>query len=344
MLPKSPTGQTQALTKTTVFRLTASQFVDPQVSYDDHYLVFQDGSRLEVYDFNQKKVIWQTVPRRHGKILAYQWLPDREALLLFESGVGANPNRPGQGGVGIYSLEFDAGQNNVLGNSNGGPVTGAATSQSGVVERYATSLPTTMQWDKITQVSLSTATNLLYFLAEQQGQSYLYEVDVMKNLKVLGLPGEQVAHLAASPSQGALYYDAMDHNRWQIVAEKAGRRVQVASNPLDTVMGIWNGKLYLGTVQNGELVKVWTVTDNQPSAKKPDFSLRWQGQVPWDSSSSFTVSGQSLLVSSLKGIYRLNSAGSTRLAQGTNFFSDSGTYYYTLQGGSSGIEIKRNPL
>ncbi|KLU63167.1 hypothetical protein CEB3_c04500 [Peptococcaceae bacterium CEB3] len=306
-----------------VFPLPAAQVTDPQVSYNDRYLAFQNNSTLNIYDFQQKKVVWQAAPRPNGKLMAYQWLPDREALLLFESGVGADPNRPGHMGVGIYSVEVAAGQN-------------------GVNERYAATLPPDLQWDKITQVSLSTATNLLFFSAENQGQNRLYEVDVMKNVKVVSWRGEQVAHLAVSPDRGAIYYDALDNHRWQVVAQKAGQRVQVASNPLDKVLGVWNKKLYMGTVQNGYLIKVWTITDNQPCPQRPDYSLHWQGKVPWDSDSSVSMSGQGLLVSSRSGVYRINSQGSALLAQGANFFSPSGKYYYTVKNAPSGMEIERN--
>lgn len=246
----SSTGLTQSQPSTAAFHLTDSRLADPQVSYDDRYVVFQDSSNLEIYDFAQKKIIWQKVPRPDGKILAYQWLPDRESLLLFESGVGANPNLPDQAGVGIYSLDIGASRRASADTTVTTifSTTGAAASQNEVGERYAASLPSSIQWDTITQVSLSTATNLLYFTTENQGQSHLYEVDVMKDLKVLSWQGEQVAHLAASPDRGAIYYDAMVNNNWQIVAEKAGQRVQVASNPLDKVLGVWNGKLNLGTV------------------------------------------------------------------------------------------------
>ncbi|MDR3584795.1 MAG: hypothetical protein P4L59_05660 [Desulfosporosinus sp.] len=91
--------------------------------------------------------------------------------------------------------------------------------------------------------------------------------------------------MAVSPTKGTVYYNLKENPNRQTLAENGSTRVQIASNPKDKVLGLWNQKLYLGTVDQGYLTKIWTLSDTQPSPKRPDFTLFWEGNVPWNQSS-----------------------------------------------------------
>lgn len=308
------------------FKLTGNMST-PSVSYDDRYLVYCSGLSLEVYDFNLEKVIWKQTAYPLGQILAYKWLPDRNSLLLFISGIGAAPDKPHLKTLTLHSIEFD-------------------NTSSQVNDRFAAVLPLTLQTAKITDVSLSPATNLIYFCAERGSRSYLYEVDVMKNVKIMNRSGENIAQLAISPNKGALYFDSSTSRTKQVIALNSKERVQVASNPSDIVLGLWNQKLYLGTVDQGYLTKIWTISDNQPSPRRPDFTLFWEGKVPWDQSSNASfMTLNDLLVRTEKVVYEVSPQGSKVIEQGENsFFSPSGKYYYAFSTDSSGTNIKRVAL
>jgi len=112
MNPSGLSMQTQNQTQTNQYTLAASNIKNPLVSFDDHLLAFRSGNELSIYDFTKQSVIWKL---DHAKTaLAYQWLPDRNVLLIFESGIGVNPALPGKSGVGIHSLEVSANQGEAI--------------------------------------------------------------------------------------------------------------------------------------------------------------------------------------------------------------------------------------
>lgn len=309
-------------TQTNQYTLAASNIKNPLVSFDDHLLAFRSGNELSIYDFTKQSVIWKL---DHAKTaLAYQWLPDRNVLLIFESGIGVNPALPGKSGVGIHSLEVSA-------------------NQGEAIDRFASALPSSFQKNQISNISLSTATNLLYFSVQGQNQSNLYEVDVMKNLRRLNRSGEHVEYLAVSPTKGTIYYNLKENPNGQTLAENGATRVQIASNPKDKVLGLWKQKLYLGMVDQGYLTKIWTLSDNQPSPKRPDFTLFWEGKVPWNQSSVVSnMAMYGLLIRTEKTVYQVSSQGSKVIGKGkSSFFSPSGKYYYAFSSDSSGTSLKR---
>ena|GEM_PF-3414560 len=322
MNPPSVSQQIPTQTQTNQYTLDAPNIKNPLVSFDDHFMAFRSGHELSIYDLTKQSVIWKLDQTKTA--LAYQWLPDRNALLIFESGIGANPALQGRSGVGIHSLE-------VSGN------------QVEAIDRFAYALPLSFQKAQISNISLSPATNLLYFSTQGQDQSNLYEVDVMKNLRRLNKPGESVEYLAVSPEKGTVYYNLKENYNGQTLAESGPTRVQVASNPKDKVLGLWNEKLYLGTVDQGYLTKVWTLSDNQPSPKRPDFTLFWEGKVPWNQSSiASNMAMYGLLVRTEKTVYQVSPQGSKVIGKGENsFFSPSGKYYYAFSTDSSGTSLKR---
>ncbi|MDR3543683.1 MAG: hypothetical protein P4L69_22410 [Desulfosporosinus sp.] len=142
--------------------------------------------------------------------------------------------------------------------------------------------------------------------------------------------------------KGTVYFNTKGTITGQTLAVNGNARVQAASNPLDKVSGLWNQKLYLGTVDQGYLVKIWTIQDDQPSPKRPDFSLFWTGKVPWDQSSISNINGYSLLVQTEEALYQVSPQGSKILGQGErSFFSLSGKYYYSFKTDSSGTSLTR---
>ncbi|MDR3543684.1 MAG: hypothetical protein P4L69_22415 [Desulfosporosinus sp.] len=99
-------------------------------------------------------MIWKTDQIGSKKVLGYQWLPDRNALLVFEAGLGVNPAHPGKVNVGIHSLDVTDNPDKVM-------------------DSCALTLPLSFQRSQISDISLSPATNLLYFSVQGQAQSNL---------------------------------------------------------------------------------------------------------------------------------------------------------------------------
>lgn len=306
------------------FMLSGITVEQPQISSDESLLAFKDGTGIAIYDLAQKKIIWQkTYPS--GKILAYQWLPDRNTLLLFVSGIGVDPSNPSLDAVGIHSVDV--------------------SSTKDIQDRLADSLPSYLRDAHISGIALSTATNLLYFCVQESNRSLLYQIGVMKNLNLLNRSGESIKNLAISPTQGSVYYNSKLDGVEQVVAKNSNTKVQVASNPQDIVLGVWNQKLYLGTVASGYLTKVWTTPDNQPSSQRPNFTLFWEGNVPWNSSSKATIANYDLLVASESSLYKLSSQGTQKLANTSQIiFSPTENYYWQYQVGSSGTKLEKTKL
>lgn len=149
--PSLPQG---ALTQANKYTLDAPNMEKPLVSYDDKFLAFRSGGELSIYDFSKQTVIWKIDQKK--KVLAYQWLPDRNALMIFESGLGVNSALPGKPGVGIHSLDV-------------------TSNQGEVIDRFASSLPLNFQKSLISNISLSVSSMATYGLLVRTEKT-LYQV------------------------------------------------------------------------------------------------------------------------------------------------------------------------
>lgn len=295
----------------------------PKISTDDTLLAFREGAQLMIYDLLKQKVVWQRDTYPKGSFLAYQWLPDRNSLLLFLSGTGVNPLNPHHFEVGIHVLEFD--------------------STSGQLQdRFTNSLPTSFQYQGINNIALSTSTNLLYFSGQEKFQTHLFEIDIMKHLRSLTYSNENILGFAISSADGKIYFTVTKQGRNETFTLKNSLRRRIQANSDEVVLGFWNHKLFLGTIRAGHLLRIRTLQEDQLTLSQSEPALFWQGNLPWNSNPSIAISGYDLLISTNNALYKVSPQQTAKIPNsGSVLFASTGKYVWNVTSTSSGTVLKK---
>lgn len=134
---------------------------------------------------------------------------------------------------------------------------------------------------KIEEMVVSTFTNLMYLTVKNGTTEQLIEIDVMKNVRTLSRAGELIDNMAASDRHGTLYLDSKVGGVQQVVALDGGKRHVISKNANDMILGIRNGKVYLGEVKNNQLVKIKTTDDPAEIKDTPSLKTEWTGSIPF---------------------------------------------------------------
>jgi hypothetical protein len=107
------------------------------------------------------------------------------------------------------------------------------------------------------------------------------EIDVMKNVRTLNKSGEVIDNMAASDRYGTLYVDSKVGNTHQIIALNGTLRRVISKKSNDRILGIRDGKVYIGEVINDELVKIKTTSDRSELTDNPSLKTEWEGLIPF---------------------------------------------------------------
>ncbi|KLU58935.1 hypothetical protein CEB3_c49540 [Peptococcaceae bacterium CEB3] len=137
---------------------------------------------------------------------------------------------------------------------------------------------------KIMQMAFSTFTNLIYVLIKDGSTNVLLRIDVMKELQHLNRPGETISNMTVSGRYGTLYIDTTVGGRKEIVALDAvhgWQRTLISRNQDYVLLGDKSGILYVGDVQNGDIVKILTLTETGSEKTLPQFNTEWSGTIPF---------------------------------------------------------------
>ncbi|SPF50079.1 conserved exported hypothetical protein [Candidatus Desulfosporosinus infrequens] len=128
----------------------------------------------------------------------------------------------------------------------------------------------------------STSTNLMYLTVKNESTELLMEIDVMKNVRTLSKSGETIDNMAASDRYGTLYIDSKVGSNHQVLALDGTKRQIISKNINDRILGIRDGNVYIGEVENNQLVKIKTTTDLATLTNDPTLKTEWEGTIPFD--------------------------------------------------------------
>jgi len=287
-----------------------------QVSYAKDYLAYSENGSLKVFNLTKGNVVFEKKsPSATDKtlgVLTYQWLPDRNILLYFYAKKNPNevttvkvyppkipapvvrpqsedPNHPKivtkEAAVApryekrygnpqiteLYSLE--------LGNSD------EDTESNDLLNAFdpASGNEKISAGGKIEQFVVSPTTNLMYLNVRSDSTQSLMKIDVMKevtNLQKSG--GEMINHIATSDRFGTLYVDSQVGNSHQVIALEGTKRKIISDNVHDKILGIRKGKVYIGQVENDQLVKIKTTPDLVEMTDNPSLKTEWEGSIPFN--------------------------------------------------------------
>lgn len=137
---------------------------------------------------------------------------------------------------------------------------------------------------KIEELVVSTFTNLMYLTVKSEKSELLLEIDVMKNVKTLSKSGESIDNMAASDRYGTLYLDSKVGYNHEVVALDGSKRVTISKQNNDQILGIRDGNVYIGEIENNHLIRVKTANDPNHVTSNPSFNTLWEGSIPYDDS------------------------------------------------------------
>lgn len=252
-------------------------------------------------------------------VLTYQWLPDRNTLLYFYAKKNPNPvttvtvyptkstvQAPVKTSTPVVPKTEDPNQKvekevpKVVPKEV--PVEPRIEKRYGnpqITELYSLELPNSDEdtepddrfnqtidkfpaGGKIEELVVSTFTNLMYLTVKNESTELLMEIDVMKNVSTRSKSGETIDNMAASDRYGTLYIDSKIGTTRQVIALEGTKRHIISKNTNDRILGIREGNVYIGEVENDELVKIKTTADLATLKDNPSLKTEWKGSIPFN--------------------------------------------------------------
>ena len=350
-----------------------------QISYAKDYLAYSEDGNLKVFNLTNEKVVFEKKsPSATDKtlgVLTYQWLPDRNILLYFFAEKNPNevttvkvyppkiptpltkpqsedPNhakivtkevpvepklekRYGNPQITeLYSLELpnsdeDTAPNDSL-NTFDPPSGSEKISAGGTIEQFVNS-PTT---------------NLMYLTVKSDSAQSLMKIDVMKEVSTVHkLGGELIDNIATSDRVGTLYFDSNVGNSHQVIALEGTKRKIISDNVNDRILGIREGKVYIGQVEHDELVKIKTTSDLVKLTNNPTLKTEWKGSIPFNKEVRWLIGAKGQIViydHKTANIVTAGSLAEVKLHGDENYVSVDGAelIQLTKQGTSTLVELQ----
>jgi len=315
----APLSNNEPITLKLKATIPGSNLKNIQISYAKDYLAYTENGTFKIFNLVKGKQVFEkrspsTTDKTLG-VITYQWLPDRNTLLYFYA--KKNPNEvtsvtvyptkstvqtPTQNSAPVKLKTEDPNQKIEKVIPKVVPVEPRIEKRYGnpqITELYTLELPesnddTTPPDDRFNQSIanlpkgskignwvFSTKSNLIYLTVKNESAQLLMEIDVMKNVRTLNKSGEAIDNMAASDRYGTLYVDSKVGNTHQVVALDGTKRRIISKKSNDRILGIRDGKVYIGEVINNELVKITTTSDRSDLTDNPPLKTEWAGLIPF---------------------------------------------------------------
>lgn len=296
--------------------IPGSDLTNIQVSYAKDYLAYMENGTLKIFNLRKGKIVFEkkssSITDQTLGVRTYQWLPDRNILLYFYA--KKNPNEvttvkvyPSQTITSNSSIELkteDPNQAKIA--TQEVPVEPRYEKRYGssqLTELYSLELPNSdedtapddrvhlfdppsgsqeiSKGGKIEKFIVATSTNLMYLTVTNGSTQQLMKIDVMKNVSALNKPRELINNMATSDRYATLYIDSKVGTIHQVVALSDGKRQVISKNTNDRIIGVRKGRVYIGEVENNELVKIKTTADLELIQENPSLKTEWEGSIPY---------------------------------------------------------------
>lgn len=283
-----------------------------QISYAKDYLAYTENGTFKVFNLIKGKQVYEKKsPSNTDKtlgVLTYHWLPDRNTLLYFYA--KKNPNEVTT--VTVYPKSTVTPKQNLTPDELKTedpnqtvekvvpvkPWTEKRYGNPQITELYSLELPESNddtppddrfnqtidklpKGGEIENVVFSTSSNLIYLTVKSESTQLLMEIDVMKNVRTLNKSGEAIDNMAASDRNGTLYIDSKIGDTRKLIALNGNKRRVISNKLNDRILGIRDGKVYIGEVINNELIKIKTTSDSSELTDNPSLKTEWEGTIPF---------------------------------------------------------------
>ncbi|EGW40822.1 hypothetical protein [Desulfosporosinus sp. OT] len=312
--------------------IPSADLTNVQISYAKDYIAYSEKGTLKVFNLKKQKNVFEkespSVDDKALGVLTYQWLPDRNTLIYFYAKKNPNPI--------TYVTDYPPKSTQQPTTQSTTPKTEDPNEKTTVskdttkevpvkprtkirygnpqlTELYTLELPDsdedTAPDDRFNQTIdqfpaggeieewvVSTYTNLMYLTVKNGSKEQLMEIDVMKNVRTLNKSGETIDNMAASDRYGTLYLDSKVGSTQQVLALNGTKRQTISKNDNDRILGIRDGKVYIGEVENDVLVKIKTTADLSEVKSNPVLNTEWVGSIPFDNTQRTVIGSKGQIV------------------------------------------------
>lgn len=213
-------------------------------------------------------------------------------------------------------------------------------------DRFNESIDSFPAGGKITNMVVSTFTNLIYLTIKSGTNLQLMEIDVMKNVRTLNRSGEVITKIVASDKFGTLYIESKTGKTKTIQALDGTSRHNISSDQNETILGNRDGILYLGKVQDDNLVEIRSAAENSDSTNL-DFKTVWQGSIPFKDAKIVIGVKDQIVINSGQTAYIIQSNGQqeqVELSGKENIISQDGAELIELTPNDKSTDVELKPL
>ena len=356
-----------------------------QISYAKDYLAYTENGTLKIFNLKKEKIVFEKKANGNDKsmgVLSYQWLPDRDTLLYFYAKKNPNPvtyvtvpvktpTKPTT--TPVTPTEPKVEDPNQKPDQQVQKVetkeaviqtkTEARYGNPQITELYTLELPNSEEdtaaddrfnqtigefpaGGKIDEMVFSTSTNLIYLTVKNGSTELLMEIDVMKNVRTLNRTGETIEGMAASDRYGTLFINSKVGGTKQVVSLGVGNRQVISKNANDKVLGIRDGKVYIGEVKNSELVKIKTTEDRSEIKNNPALKTEWEGSIPLNNVKTLIGSKGQIVIYNQNTAYIITAGelDEIELLGDENYISDDGAELIQLERSGTSSLVNLMPL
>lgn len=199
---------------------------------------------------------------------------------------------------------------------------------------------------QIEELVVSTTTNLIYLTVKNESTELLMEIDVMKNVRSINQSGETISNMAASDRYGTLFIESKVGGTQQIIAWSGSERKAISKKVNDRILGIRAGKVYLGEIDNNQLVKIKTTEDRLDLPVNPTFKTEWTGSIPFNKVLTLIGSeGQVIICDQHKAyIVTAGQVSEVNLSGEKNYISGDGAELIQLNRAGTSTLVELQPL
>lgn len=199
---------------------------------------------------------------------------------------------------------------------------------------------------KIEEFVVSTSTNLIYLTIKNGSTERLMEIDVMKNVRTLNKTGETIDSMAASDRYGTLFITSKVGGTKQVISLGVGNRHTISKNANDRVIGVLDGKVYIGEVQNNVLVKIKSTEDRSEIKDNPSFQTEWEGSIPFNNVSTLIGSEGQIVIYSQQtaNVITAGQLEEIPLLGEENYISDDGAELIQMKKSGTSTIVELKPL
>ncbi|AET65891.1 hypothetical protein Desor_0171 [Desulfosporosinus orientis DSM 765] len=317
-------------------------------------------------------------------VLTYQWLPDRNILLYFYA--RKNPNEvttvkvyPSQTVPPAPAMDLkteDPNQaKNLTQEASLEPRYEKRYGSPQLTELYSLELPNSDEDEepndrlnsfdppsgseeisaggKLEKFVVAASTNLMYLTVSNGSAQQLMKIDVNKKVSSRSKAREVIENMAVSDRCATLYMDSKVGSVRQVVAiqnleaSKKDQRLVISKNAKDRILGVRKGKVYLGEVENNQLVKIKTTEDLEGMKENPVLKTEWQGSIPYPDNirTLIGVQGEVIVYDNQTAyIVRDGQLSEVKLQGDENYVSADGAELIQLSKAGTSTRVELQPL